>query len=114
VVEEVSSAQVGGGLGNKFGPLHLRVPCGGGVDGHLETTLFRGVGRVLVLSAGVEISGSRLAAVDVLSGIMSATGSHSCQRVNSNVPIGSFQPGYPMTLFTQTYFSKSVSSRWAT
>ena len=82
MIEQVSGAQVSGGLGNKFGPLHLRVPCGGGVDGHLETTLLRGVGRVLVLRSGFEIPGGWLAAVDVLFEVVSVTGSYYRRRVN--------------------------------
>lgn len=68
MVEQVAGADVGGRLGDQLSTLHgLTVPVGGAIDAHFNSTKLGSSGRVLVVSIYIEVAGSRLAAVNVLS-----------------------------------------------
>ena len=66
VIEEVSRSQVGAGLRDELGSLHLRIPGRGSIDGEFQTPLLRGVGGILVGGVQSQVTRRRLAAVNVL------------------------------------------------
>jgi len=65
VVVQRTDTEVGFGLRNQLGSLHLRVPRSGRIDGHLEAERLASDCWVLVLSTGIQVVRGRLAAVYV-------------------------------------------------
>ena len=65
MVVERAGTEVGGGLGNQLGSLHLRVPGSTRVNGHLEAEGLASDRWVLVLSTSIQVVRGRLASMDV-------------------------------------------------